>query len=764
MATRRGGNRGGGSSNRRSAREEVQEIIDKLKTAADLMGTAATGTSGTASAVARALEDNKTAVESLKDTIVQAFGDASHGVFGPQNGVRPLVNQARPNGFPGGVYPGYGGGYGTPNGVMAMPGAPYGSLRHAIASQLNQQLGSAGLRQVPTGEIGPNGEPVYKVFHGDNPTPIFHGTPSESRYHPQLQRRFAIGRAAAGLEGSGMVGLARNLPGVGTALVAAEGVYDAAKFIGSQQAANAQYQSIYGGSNMAGMGQRFEQEGFKLRNIMRGIGSIFGGSRGLTGSDADAAFKAVSAMGYQGHERNTRLDFITGNYTSMGMSVDESIQLVAAASKTLTTSLQDLHVQLKQVSDMAQQTGQNADLMRQSFIANFAQNSQIGFGASSGIISQAETAASAGMGRAFSGIGYGGMTSSLGQLGITGSYMGYANPGAFVAASANNPMIAAEAMQKRLNVAVNGALSPTVRQQMEQRIRAAGGYQALQVNNGLAQQIGMEFADQINPYQVVALLQTMGITGLNPADIQTNLGFLVMQVAASMQGPGSLTEGVQRQIEANNQRTPDRAGQAALAINGVFGGGDNSVIRVNGQLVQDPVIRQITSGLGGDGLVQVQTKDGPQVVTVDTASKYYRDQLANGTALIASGQNAGLSVKSVYGQEYNAHYANTTTRAAAKGGQSIFGKDTAAILGLHLNGEETGILQWMHKLGFSAPRILQAAQKMQATSGGSITITMQPELAKYLGIQTTGDLVVNQGAAANSPPLPPNPIGSPTGH
>ena len=75
-----------------------------------------------------------------------------------------------------------------------------------------------------------------------------------------------ISNIAGGFAQGGMMGALRGTPYVGLAVAAGEAANDTAIWLTNQRAANAQYQSIYGGEN------------FTVGGVMNGVGAFFGGN------------------------------------------------------------------------------------------------------------------------------------------------------------------------------------------------------------------------------------------------------------------------------------------------------------------------------------------------------------------------------------------------------------------------------------------------------------------------------------------------------
>lgn len=752
---------GGGGAGGTPPWNDIKDVLKNLQTSIDMQNQLAGSPQNPASVMAKALKDNKDSIDNLAAMIGAMTGQS------PANGpVRPgpVSTVGRGGAWPGGVYPG-GQGYGSRGmpGIPTSPSAQYGSTRQMAAQFIDQRYGMGRLSMSQPDPADPNRWRITNQQSGQ----IFEGTRDQVQQEVQRQSSGnpgTVSRVAGGLNSGGISGMLNEIPVVGQIKQGAEQAYKAANFIGNQQKANSAYQSIYDQGNMAGMGQRVDQEKFKLGNMVKNVGRVFGlSSGGLSSSDADKAYQGISAMGYQGSQRNQRLNFATKNYTSMGMSVDESMQVISTASQTLTTSLGDLHTQLKAVSDVAKETGQNADVLRQSFIGNFSNLSQGGFGISSGTLAQAQTMQTTGLGRQFAGINIGGMTSSSGQTAITAAYAGYGNEAQFQAQSQSNPTIAAQGMQNRVNSCVN-ALGPAAKDFIMKEIAAKGGVSKL--DSTVAIQIGQDASAKglIQEQALQAMFTTQQIT--QPGGFFPTLGWLIMQMA---QGGSGIVAATATQMKANDQQTVTSAQAANNSIAKATGNTTSQtknygVDTLNGKQVYDPVIQKAYSGLGKSGMVQVQTASGTQLVSMEDAAKNYRDQIANGTAIIATGPQAGQSIGDVYGKEYSEQYKDTTGAKAAKG--SIGGKYSSQIAGLNLTSSQLSEIGKLDKT-FGDKTAYGMAQGLAAQNssgaGGTITVTMTPELSKYLGLTTTGSSLVTSGAVNNAPPTIPA-GGSSAGH
>ena len=158
----------------------------------------------------------------------------------------------------------------------------------------------------------------------------------------------AQGAAALGLE---RLALAVPVVGAASAITA-----EALKNIAPIRAQGAAYQSIYGGTTAAGLGQS-------------ALGSLFGLSESLNlgGANAAAAFQGVSQLGLQGGRRQVDLNNIISMYDKLGVSVKESLALITQASSNGNTSLTGLASAITSVSDAAKTAGMSAQNARQVF-------------------------------------------------------------------------------------------------------------------------------------------------------------------------------------------------------------------------------------------------------------------------------------------------------------------------------------------------------------------------------------------------------------
>lgn len=199
--------------------------------------------------------------------------------------------------------------------------------------------------------------------------------------------------AQAGL-GSAPVTVAKAAGVAGAVLYGGQKIGD---FFKGQRAENAKWQAIFGGGQMDAVGERFRSKMFGL--------SQFGF---MDSAEAERLYRAVSETGMQGDERQTALDFSTTMYSRLGMSVQQSMELVKEAASTGQESLAGIAVALEQVSESAVKAGVNAETARQAFIQEWRSVTDIsGGGPQSAQLAGAITGAQAGLGREFQNISFG---------------------------------------------------------------------------------------------------------------------------------------------------------------------------------------------------------------------------------------------------------------------------------------------------------------------------------------------------------------------
>jgi hypothetical protein len=800
----------------RGTSQAMHDSFTTFKTASDMLNTASKTLDRTAMMMALDSEANKKTLDNLAASLsglgpvisgTQTPGPSSvhwsTGGFGyPPTGVFGASGQA---GQQGGGQPGswgangYPGGTGYGMGVQGQGGIPAGGhglagLRSMAARAMHQQYGTASY-EYRTAGFGTNGEQLYQAFDRNGVAVTQRGTQQQVNDEIGASGRGILSSMAGGAGGFGhglgntlrgarstMEGLAerggavggaakfglRAIPVVGTAIMAGEAAWDAAKFIGEQRQANAAYQNIYGGSNVSGMGERFLGAAYSVGQVLSG---------GLTPGQSSEAFKGVSALGYSGGARQDRLDFIQSNYKSFGTTVSQSMEMVTTAANNFTSTLGELHNQLGLVRDMAVKTGQNVGAMHEAFVQNFNLTSSLSLGASAAPVATALTATGPGMGREFAQYGAQPMYSTLRQQYITSSLMGYSNPGVMMGDATRNPEVLGLATDQAIKGFIK-SIPPTARALIEKMINDRGGPQAM--SSSMAEDIAADHkvTTLLEPIGMEKMLQFWGLKVL-PGQTLKNYAYAVGLIAKEMPGGTSVAADVAKADRVNMpvSQKKDPAGYQAAQERGTWlgasagwgdwkpkGSPDRQSLNIgwsHGHGMADPVVEHLMRDYHPDTMVTVQTGDGPVQVTMRTAITKYRDQVIDGTALLPG----GARISSKYHQEYykgKNPYGDSTAKSSSQ--DYAYGRFGPQIARQHLTQEQQELLPFFRHFT-NSKGLLTAAKGLAeqtaegvAATNGQIQLYMTPELRRYIRANTSGS--VTQEADTQGSPVYRDPLGA----
>lgn len=504
-----------------------------------------------------------------------------------------------------------------------------------------------------------------------------------------------VAGAAGGAAGTlARVG-AKAIPVVGWALAALDVVGAGLRFAQEQRAKNVQYQSIYGGANTEGFGQRLQEEGFAW-------GQFF--TTGLQDEDARKLFKGVSSLGFRDSQRGELLDFAQKQYKNLGMSVDQSLQAIEIAARGSNTQLVGLEKALTRVSQAARVSGQSADQLRQKFLGTFQATTQAGFGISAAQVAGIVTAEGPGGSRGLQGVDYTGAFTE-GQQRFTAAQLGVSYGELVYQNSIGNTVPGLEALDKRIQTAVNTVLSGGAKRWLDSKIQEVGGRDKVKGDTGLQASIGQELTRYIDPGAVKAVAEGLVGPGTLANVPEDKVGEWVVR---NYVGAGDLSEAAEAEQAGENQRPlaeGERHGvEAEWGVLGAPAGTDfiqdnygmnpfsgevrskNSALDAyserQGQTgMADPAIEAFiqTTGKYSEIGVEVQTKDGKKVVSKDEAIRYYGDQIAKGTARIVGGppDMDGMTIGQLTGvtqQDYTASHGrdtDTTNDTAAEGAPGV---------------------------------------------------------------------------------------------
>jgi hypothetical protein len=555
----------------------------------------------------------------------------------------------------------------------------------------------------------------------------------------------------------GAVGM-RAVPVVGAGMAIAGGVVDAMEWLTEQRKANAQYQQIYSGDNFGlsdtiqglfggdantGSGQR--AAGFNFR-----VSQLFSHG-GLTGEDADRLFQGVSSLGFNNDERRNQLGFATQMYKREGMSVDDSLQLINVSARYANQSLAGVAEGLQSVSKAAQETGQSAKALRDTFTSYYGSALAGGAGASSSAIAEAMTMSTTGTSRQLAGANLSPMLNNQMYLQQIATGAGMTSGQLQSQMAQGNFRAFTGSAQKILDQRMLGTMDPSVRKRFTELVGEFGGNKAVAEGPGAISRIATELMGDRgwNVYAARSALQSIGVDTSAMNDQQV-AEFFVSQMTS-----GGIDAQAKKQQEEN--RPKDISGQVdeygvsdfqrenmgpgmGVAPGSRFSQSKSASAYVERQKATgktDPAMEAAIKQFGGkDQKVKVQTKQGPRIVTLSEAIRDYSDQISTGSAIIAEGENEGKKISEVTG-------VVSTGVTPGKGGVPDTAKKDAT------SGQTVE--------DFEQGRDVSDVVSGRG-SGGVIRVEPSPELARLFNFSTTGDITVNQSAAQGVPPTVQGPI------
>jgi len=607
------------------------------------------------------------------------------------------------------------------------------NMRTYLAQQIGQWIagtplyGNQGGGGHGGGGGGGGGGPVAPVGPQAPPNPqsglagwLFgtgrHGaqTPGQQAGATILQNLGAQVAASGGGPG-GIAGALRSIPGVGMLVDAANSVTNTYL---TQREAGRMYQNVEGGSNLGAQTERLHALAYQA--------SMFGR---MPSGAVSQAFGAVTQMGYnqraanEGGElqnRQSALNFIYHNYTSTGMDVNESVQVLQTASQNAQVNLSQLSTTLNTLSDAAGKAGTNAETARQQFNSYF--NTALGQGMGTGAsgVAQGVSQMQAMMGKQMAGVNFSGELSQQSQYLLSGmsgmtpaqiQYLQRTNPAAY------NKLKASQNMQF---LQVGGLMTPQMQASLKGMISKAGGTAALQSNPDLTQQIAAQF---LNEWQLKGgineNLWAQEISSLTGVQMNANQAFdwIVSQTGGINEATANPTLATNRGANvsaANIGKAPTGKYGLATGSQGnlleqiaTFGLGGHAASwqqaltaanskaaapylaaeQKSGQ--RSPVLESLIQNTSSATQVAVQTANGTRVMSIGDAMKYYPQELAAGNV-----------------QFYGANGAAMGNTAALTGGLVNTGASTAA--------------EQKQKAGSTLGTSLAAWQKAHPASSGQV--------------------------------------------
>lgn len=480
----------------------------------------------------------------------------------------------------------------------------------------------------------------------------------------------ALGGAAEAL---GELGLSGPLAVVTGGLTAAGLVVNQME---SQRAANAKWQSIMGGSNLAGLGQRAQSRMFQFSQM--GV---------MGGREAQQLFYGVSEVGLRGGTRQSALDFATQGYKNLGMSISDSLELINTAAQHGQEGLAGVATALTNVTNAAKVAGVNAEQARQLFSATVATTSNVVGGAGAVGISQALTTSltSSGLQRIFGTTGLSGLVTQN-NIAMGAAQGGMTYTGAL--SMLNDPNVPD---QKKLQLItgpafnlVSNVLPPSVQQYLKANVKKgmasseliAVGLEAMKRAN-IDARVGERWAATFGtptgtPDQMAAFIAGVGGGLVDPerdAAALEDKGKPFQPVAG--QKVAREVQALKGTVSASSDVTPQQAYLQSVGRTGF----------------ESPIVQGLLTNKMTGRMFKVHSAEGDKIVDFKTAMSTYYDQMASGAAIdMTTGQAVSATVgmstvaaanmpsalgdsasqKNVGQGETLAHYTARTQTAAAK--------------------------------------------------------------------------------------------------
>jgi len=477
--------------------------------------------------------------------------------------------------------------------------------------------------------------------------------------------------ARLAMSGGGSGSIGRTLRGLPVIGLGADAIGGIANFYLSQREAGRQYQEVEGGGNLGAQTER-------LHALAYGA-SMFGR---MPEGAASAAFGAVTNMGFnqaavgesgQMQNRQSALDFIYHNYTSAGMDVNQSVQVLQVASQNAVTNLKNVADALKSVSDSAGQAGDNANIARQQFTAYFQGAQQMGAGAGAPAIAGGIASMQASMGKQFSNVNFSGELSSARQYLLSG--MSGLTPSQLQFTARNNPqaynrMLAGQNMQFLTS---GGLMTPQMQASLRQMISGVGGGRSIMSNPTLRDQVAQQF---LNEWQLKGNIneqlwaqEISGLTGVSMTPDQA-FQWIVSQSAGVNEASHNSALGTPGGANVRPGQHGAPTGRYGLAQSGtgamgsvlsryagpsasgrswqqVLAAGNPAAAqaylrnsRAAGQ--RSPVLEALLQNTGSGTSVRVNTASGSRVMSLADAMRYYPNELEAGQVEFYNSKGAAI--------------------------------------------------------------------------------------------------------------------------
>jgi hypothetical protein len=455
-----------------------------------------------------------------------------------------------------------------------------------------------------------------------------------------------MGSARGALAGMGGAGAAAAKT-LGYAAAAVALGQKAMDFSETQRSTNLGWQRILGGSNSEGFEERARSQWKELSGRFEGVSS---------GVSSELYHKAAEIYGTDRMRRNEAYEFGTEVYKKLGMTVEESMGLVATAAKSGNENLQVLSDTLKNLSQSARDAHVNAEAAQQSFARTFGVVSESVGGTSATQVSSVMEQMKTGMGRRFQDVDMSGALSGS-ALVMRAQVMGQ-TPSQYLTTLKGTGGARHFAQSTQL-VAGNlaGAMLPAEAQAMiQERIKANGGVMKGEDWDRLAQDLSMGPLANLPPESIINAMSTHGLgAGYNQENALA--GLLQMSYTDQTALADQVVEDAGGSISpAEQKRWGDTAKKQERDIARLTFHDPNLKARslASKQFATTGVYSRLLDKISNQDYeskrrFRVDTADGPRDVTTEELLKYYSDQASTGEVEIVRGSGEGQTLSEYTG-------------------------------------------------------------------------------------------------------------------
>jgi hypothetical protein len=313
--------------------------------------------------------------------------------------------------------------------------------------------------------------------------------------------------------------------------------YAAADEVVSQRNKNMQYQSVEGGSNFAGFGERIKEEQ-----------AVIGTMGMFSSGEARAAYKGVTSLGYNersknapGQNRQEAMDFLYKGKSQYGQSIDEGLQALQVASRSADISFVKLAQSLGEVADTAGKAGVNAKVAREQFISAMDAAVSTGYGAGSVTASKIATQTATSYGRGYAqSVDLNGKFSRS-QRYLTASQFGLSQPQA-VQMQRNQPAQWARLQSVKDQTVINTSFGPAFKSAIQKKIKQYGGKKAIKGNDALAANIGFEAAAETGENTDAVQDVASNLSGIQFQTPDAAMAWIVNNLGGNTEGAQAIEE------------------------------------------------------------------------------------------------------------------------------------------------------------------------------------------------------------------------------